>query len=207
MDVSPLSSPQTRPDNGARRNSFHDRTLPALPLLSENSTATLTTLGTSSIERHPSVPIWPEQPQPIQRGGWLSVLALMGDIIVALTSTAFIVFGSLVLHFDGVPISEVSSLSVLNQLAILSDASRIVSFSIPVAHALEYILPHDNPRRALIYGSGSNRISYPFRRYCRLSHAQACSLEARERRTHESFRSATRQHSSVFNNCYPAQVP
>ena len=147
MDVSPLSSPQIRSNNGVRGNSFHDRTMPAIPLPSTTSAATITTLGISLIEKHPSVPVWPEQPQTIQRGGWLSLLAFICDTIVALTSTAFIVFGSLVLHFDGVPISEVSPLSVLNQLAILSDASRIVSFTILKAHEADHKLPHDNMKR------------------------------------------------------------
>jgi hypothetical protein len=144
MDVSPLSSPQMRSDSDIRRNSFHDRTLPALPLCSVTSTTTTNDLGTTLIEKHPSVPVWPEQPQAIQRGGWLSALAFMGDTIITLTSTAFIVFGSLVLHFDGVPTSEVSPLSVLNRLAILSDASRVVSFSILAVHIAEYRSPHAN---------------------------------------------------------------
>jgi hypothetical protein len=141
MDVSPLASPQVKPSDGVRRNSFHDRTLPAIPLLSTASTATSTTLGMPWIEKHPSVPVWPKQPQSIKRGGWLSILAFMGDTIIALTSTAFIVFGSLVLHFDGVPTSEVSPLSVLNQLSILSNASRIVSLSMLAAHVAEYRTP------------------------------------------------------------------
>jgi hypothetical protein len=133
MDVSPLSSPQMRTDKDERRSSFQDRTLPALPLLSRTSTATMNALGTSLIKKYPTVPVWPEQPQAIQRGGWLSWVAFLGDTLVALTSTAFIIFGSLVLHFDGVPTSEVSPLSVLNQLTILSNASRIVGFFLTVS--------------------------------------------------------------------------
>lgn len=127
MDVSPLTTPQVGFYDGTQRDASLDRSLPPLPTDSAPSATINNGSQITVVEKHPTVPVWPDRPQILRHGGWLSVLGFIGDSIVVLTSTAFLVFGSLILHFDGVPTSEVSPLSVLNQLSVLSDASRFVS--------------------------------------------------------------------------------
>ena len=81
------------------------------------------------LEKHRTVPTWPESPRPLAEVGYLSVLSCFGDAIVILTSTIFVVYGSFIVHYDGAPLSNVS------QLSILQDASSYVS-------DLIFLFPH-----------------------------------------------------------------
>ncbi|KAF2268966.1 hypothetical protein CC78DRAFT_565078 [Lojkania enalia] len=69
------------------------------------------------LKKHPSVPVWSDNPQTSHRRGWFSVLSCTGDVIVILTSTVFFVFGTFVLYFDGAPVSEVPHIYTLKDAA------------------------------------------------------------------------------------------
>lgn len=123
MNISPLSTPQP---------SVIDRHFPHT-ISNQSLSTTLSNSGaldcTSELERvtsakHPTVPLWPDEPQTLQRGGWLAALSCLGDVIVILTSITFIIFGSFVVHYDQVPITEVPHIS------ILKDAARYVGHCI-----------------------------------------------------------------------------
>ncbi|ORY17981.1 hypothetical protein BCR34DRAFT_554605 [Clohesyomyces aquaticus] len=128
-DVSPITGPESGPRHSFRRNAELHRSLPPLPTSDNHSTIPGSELQTTTIEKHPTVPIWPDEPQGLHRGGWLAALSCMGDVVVIMTSTMFFVYGSLVIYFDGVPVSEIPHLS------ILQDSSRYGPTIFPILFA------------------------------------------------------------------------
>ncbi|KAF2182828.1 hypothetical protein K469DRAFT_636229 [Zopfia rhizophila CBS 207.26] len=123
MSISFGLNPEIRDDSNDQQNTHLNRNLPPLPSTSEAEP------GVVPVEKHPTVKVWPEEPQTLHRGGWLSALSCMGDVIVIMTSTMFFVYGSLIIHFDGTPLSEIP------QLSILRDASRYGPTIFPILFA------------------------------------------------------------------------
>ncbi|KAF2463620.1 uncharacterized protein BDR25DRAFT_347112 [Lindgomyces ingoldianus] len=129
MNVSPLISPPAGGTHNTLGNGHLNRSLPHSPTNIEPLSASEEGPGGTALGKHPSIPIWPGGPQPLHRGSWLAVLSCMGDVIVIMTSTMFLVHGSLVIYFEGVPVSEVPHLS------IMQDASRYGPTVFPILFA------------------------------------------------------------------------
>ncbi|KAF2119160.1 hypothetical protein BDV96DRAFT_643306 [Lophiotrema nucula] len=129
LDVSPVSSPRHS------RSSSLNRELPPIP--SNSNPATINDGSvTTSVTKHPSVPVWPDEPQTLQRGGWLAVLSCTGDVVIILTSTIFFVFASFVLSYDGRPIADVPNISILRDAARYGPTVFPILFAAIVGQAM-----------------------------------------------------------------------
>lgn len=91
-----------------------------------------------------NIPRWPQEPQKLHRGGIISALSCLGDIVVILISIVFFVYGGIVLKYDGV-----ATASILYK-AKLIDAARYVRVShFPITTSIQFLynvlLPNATP--------------------------------------------------------------